>query len=413
MNKIDLLQLISAFSMSIDFAQTGFSYDDNYMNTLPSVEKRNGKFTNHSKRTAYVAVNLSKKISTDIEFIKKVFLATSLHDIGASFYIDESHSEKNSIYEHSVKGSKLIKKFPLMDEEVSQAIKYHHENYDGSGHFRLKGDEIPLLAQIIRIADVFDVLYDEDTSNFTQRQRISNWINDKRNIIFNPDLVDIFMEVQSKDEFWLDAENIGVNPKISSTIIPDTSLYISWKSLRDVASVFADIIDSKSPFTYTHSSGLAKLINKVSSYLNYDEEKRTKLEVSALLHDIGKLRIPNFILNKPGKLTDQEFTIIKSHTYYTRYILSQVDGLNEITNWAANHHEKLNGCGYPLGISKQCLSKEERIMGVCDMYQALTEDRPYRLGMSKGKAFNILDDAVHKGEICGESVKLLKEVIKQ
>ncbi|MDF2882082.1 MAG: hypothetical protein K0R54_2639 [Clostridiaceae bacterium] len=413
MNNIDLLQLISAFSMSIDFAETGFFYDDNYLNAFKSMKKRNGKFTNHSKRTAYVAANLSKKISTDSEFTKKVFFATSLHDIGASFYIDEAHSDKIAIYKHSVKGSILIKKFPFMDEEVSQAIKYHHENYNGTGYFALKGDKIPILAQIIRIADAFDVLYDEDETNFAQRQNIINWMNKKRNVIFNPNLVDIFMDIQSKDKFWLDVENIGLNPKISTNLIPEVSLHVSWEKLRNIASVFADIIDSKSPFTYTHSSGLAKLINKVSNYLNYDEERRTKLEVAALLHDIGKLRIPNSILNKPGKLTDEEFTVIRSHTYYTRYILSQVDGLNEITDWAANHHEKLNGSGYPLGISKKSLSKEEKLMGVCDMYQALTEDRPYRPGMTSTKAFSILDDSVNRGEICGESVNVLKKIMKQ
>lgn len=412
MDNIDLFQLISAFSMSIDFAETGFFYDDSYLNALQSIKKRNGKFTNHSKRTAYVAANLSKRISSDSGFLKKAFFVTSLHDIGASFYIEEAHSDKIQMYKHSVKGSTLIKNFPFMDEEASLAVKYHHENYDGSGHFGLIGDEIPLLAQIVRTADAFDVLYDDDKTNFAQRQHIIDWMNKKRNVIFNPHLIDIFMEVQSKDKFWLDVENIGVNSKIISNIIPEVSLNISWEKLRDIAGVFADIIDSKSPFTYTHSSGLAKLINKISGYLNCDEEKRTKLEVAALLHDIGKLRIPNSILNKPGKLTKDEFTIIRSHTYYTRYILSQVDGLNEITDWAANHHEKLNGSGYPLGISGSSLSKEEKLMGVCDMYQALTENRPYRPGMSEAKAFSILDDAVNKGEICGESVNVLKEVVK-
>ncbi len=412
MDNINLFQLISAFSTSIDFAETGFFYDDSYLNAFQSIKKKNGKFTNHSKRTAYVAANISKKISSDSEFLKKAFFVTSLHDIGASFYIEEAHSDKVQMYKHSVKGSTLIKNFPFMDEEASLAVKYHHENYDGSGHFGLIGDKIPILAQIIRTADAFDVLYDDDKNNFAQRKHIADWMNKKKNVIFNPHLIDIFMDVQSKDRFWLDVENIGVNPKIISDIIPEVSLNISWKELRDIAWVFADIIDSKSPFTYTHSSGLAKLINKISGYLNCDEEKRTKLEAAALLHDIGKLRIPNSILNKPGKLTNDEYTVIRSHTYYTRYILSQVDGLNEITDWAANHHEKLDGSGYPLGISGSSLSKEERLMGVCDMYQALTENRPYRPGMSETKAFSILDDSVNKGKISGEAVNVLKKVVK-
>ncbi|WDU84594.1 HD-GYP domain-containing protein [Caloramator sp. Dgby_cultured_2] len=133
--------------------------------------------------------------------------------------------------------------------------------------------------------------------------------------------------------------------------------------------------------------------------------------MAALLHDAGKLAIPNSILNKNGALDSREINIIKSHTYYTRLILSRVKGLEDITNWAANHHEKLDGSGYPLGLDKEGLSLEERIMAVCDIYEALTADRPYRKGLQKDKAISIIQSMVDKGEICSTALKYLKEVI--
>ena len=89
----------------------------------------------------------------------------------------------------------------------------------------------------------------------------------------------------------------------------------------------------------------------MSQFYKKPYEEQLKLIISANLHDIGKLAVPNVVLDKPAKLTNDEFTVIKEHSYYTRVILQQVKGFEDITEWASNHHEKLDGKGYPYGLS--------------------------------------------------------------
>ena len=116
-------------------------------------------------------------------------------------------------------------------------------------------------------------------------------------------------------------------------------------------------------------------------------------------------------MDKPGRLTNGEFTIIKSHTYYTRLILEKIKGMKEISEWASNHHETLRGTGYPEGIGADMLSFESRIITVCDIYQALTEARPYREGMPKSKAMKIINSLVEKGDVDSIVFKGLEEII--
>ena len=123
------------------------------------------------------------------------------------------------------------------------------------------------------------------------------------------------------------------------------------------------------------------------------------MRIAADLHDLGKLAIPNSILDKPSGLTRKEFQIIQAHPFYTRRILEKIDGFDDITDWAANHHEKLDGSGYPYGLDKNDLDFNSRILACVDIYQALTEDRPYRKGMSHKDAIKIMNNMAREGLI--------------
>lgn len=413
MRTIDEYQLLSSLALSLDLAEASLMSENNVVESVSNIDYGSHKFLNHSKITCYVAMKLSQIISSDKLFLQKVFLSSSLHDIGVSSIADAyrmDHFDSGFIVDHSIRGSSLMSKLPVYPD-IQDIILYHHENYNGTAHFKLSGDNIPLISQIIRLSDLFELLYDSSKPNFIQRENIVKWINSKRSTIFSEYLVDVFMEVQSHDSFWWDVQNISFMPDIVSNLRPDATSTASLDDLKNIAYVFSDMIDAKSPFTFQHSHNLSRLIVDISKYLNFDEEKSGLFEVAALLHDIGKLAIPNSILNKNGRLTSTEFMVIKSHTYYTRLILSNIDGFEDITNWAANHHEKLNGKGYPIGLKGNMLSLEERIMAVCDMYEALTSKRPYKAGLPKDKALKMIDVLVEKGEICGEAVRILKEVV--
>ncbi|MCX7904304.1 MAG: HD domain-containing protein [Caloramator sp.] len=412
MLKLNSHDLLSSLSLAIDLCEYAtFNEDINKKNDFGGSTFQH-KFLNHSKRTTYIAMKIGQKISKDKTFLKNLFIASSLHDIGitGTGELIEAHLRSEFILKHSNNGSILIDKLPL-DKTISEAVKFHHENYNGTGPFMLKGDEIPLISQIIRVSDAFELMYDENIPNFVQRQFILEHIKSSKGNLFSPFIVDLLLDVQAKDYFWWDIENIGNFQEIFDSIKPEIISTFTLEELRQMSYVFAEIIDKKSPFTYEHSTNLTKLVLKIADYLCFDKEKRVKFEIAALLHDAGKLAIPNSILNKNGSLTDKEVKIIKSHTYYTRLILSKIKGLEDITNWAANHHEKLNGSGYPLGLDKDKLSIEERIMAVCDIYEALTADRPYRKGLDKDRAISIIQSMVDKGEICSTALKYLKETI--
>ena len=173
----------------------------------------------------------------------------------------------------------------------------------------------------------------------------------------------------------------------------------SYEEVHNLAGFFAKIVDYKSEFTQEHSRGIAEKAEIMAHYYGFDDEKIIRFYFAGAMHDIGKLVVVNDILEKPGKLTVDEFAEMKNHAAATRYILSQIKEIPDIVNWASNHHEKLNGKGYPQGLTSEEIGFEERVMACLDIYQALTEKRPYKDGMSHEKSISIMMDMVDKGEL--------------
>jgi HD-GYP domain-containing protein (c-di-GMP phosphodiesterase class II) len=128
--------------------------------------------------------------------------------------------------------------------------------------------------------------------------------------------------------------------------------------------------------------------------LGFSDEPRRWLKRAALLHDIGKLGVSNSILDKPGKLNDAEWEAMKLHAAYTERILSRIAAFGDLAHIAAAHHERLDGKGYPRGLSGGQIALETRIITTADIFDALTADRPYRPAMPVSKAFAIMSDMV-------------------
>ena len=187
---------------------------------------------------------------------------------------------------------------------------------------------------------------------------------------------------------------------------------LNFTQIKAIADLFAHIVDYKSPFTSNHSIGVAEGAEKISRFMGFDEDICQKMYLAGALHDIGKVAIGNEILEKPEKLTDEEFKTMKHHAEYTYYILSGIDDFEEIRDWAALHHEKLNGKGYPFGKTADELNEQERIMACIDIYQTLTEDRPYKKGLSHEKACDILDDMEQKGFVDSDISNKIRECFK-
>ncbi|MBZ6065134.1 HD-GYP domain-containing protein [Aeromonas schubertii] len=150
-------------------------------------------------------------------------------------------------------------------------------------------------------------------------------------------------------------------------------------------------IRAKDAYLMEHSMNVAILLANFGRYLGLERSTLQELTLGGLLHDVGKIMTPDAILNKPGKLTDEEFAIMRQHVVHSREILSETPGITPVMlEVAGNHHERLDGSGYPLGLKGEALSLHSRMSGIVDVYDALTADRVYKAGMQPTQAFRIL-----------------------
>jgi HD-GYP domain-containing protein (c-di-GMP phosphodiesterase class II) len=226
--------------------------------------------------------------------------------------------------------------------------------------------------------------------------------------MFHPEVVDLFVAVAGREEFWLDL----VSPRLYSLLLhngPFRKTEFDLSEICSISGLFRNIIDFRSRFTATHSSGVSAAASMLSRIFGLTEMETKLMEVAGDLHDIGKLAIPNSILDKPGKLTKEEMAVIKSHTYYTYSVINTIGGIQQIAEWAAYHHEKLDGSGYPFHCKADDLSTGSRIMMVADIFTAIAEDRPYRQGMSREGIIKILKQFSDQHLLDGKIINLLIE----
>jgi HD-GYP domain-containing protein (c-di-GMP phosphodiesterase class II) len=150
----------------------------------------------------------------------------------------------------------------------------------------------------------------------------------------------------------------------------------------------------------------------LANHLGFDDETKVKLQIAANLHDMGKLGVPNAILDKPTILTPGERREVEKHAYLTRLVLEYIPWFEEIAQWAASHHERLNGSGYPDALGAADLGLEARLIAVLDIYQAITEERAYRRGLSHGDTMKVLCRLSQEGLVDGDIVDEVGNLFK-
>ena len=162
----------------------------------------------------------------------------------------------------------------------------------------------------------------------------------------------------------------------------------------DVMRAIASLIDAKDGYTHKHSERVAAFAVRIAKYLGFDAESRAVVELSGLLHDVGKIGVPDAILNKPGKLTEEEFAQMRLHTVHGAAILSQIQSekVVSILPGVKSHHERWDGKGYPDGLKAEEIPILGRVLGVADFLDALSSDRSYRKGMTLDEAVTMLKD---------------------
>ncbi|HAF44911.1 MAG: phosphohydrolase [Sideroxydans sp. GWF2_59_14] len=337
----------------------------------------------HGKRVAYMATECGKQMSWSGPRLDELFQAAILHDSGVSrtmVHANLAQMAWENEAEHCKLGAELLASSPLL-EHLSDTVLQHHTHWSVLKDMDLP-QEVKLRANCIYMVDRVDVLalaYQlEGKEILLGKDVIREKILSRRGDWFCPELVDAFLAVSCSDAFWFTLEGGHVNGYLATWLshYPDRSM--EFHELRSLVHVFSSIVDAKSPFTKQHSDGVANLAKYLGSLFELPEETCELLELVGLLHDIGKLRVPDELLDKPGELSEAETIIMRQHCFDTYSILKNIRGLERVSLWALQHHERMDGTGYPNHTKGVDLSFEARIVAVSDVFQALAQARPYR-----------------------------------
>lgn len=338
----------------------------------------------HGKRVGIMCVDILRTLGGSEEELAMVFDAGLLHDIGVSSsdlhrqLVEEFDWEGSRA--HAEFGAYVLSEFPPL-AHLAPSIRLHHDHWS---QLRDAYDRTALIGNLIFLADRIDVLAAVAmlrNSLLDEVPAIRTQVAAQAGEMFDPQLMEAFLEVSRKDAFWLALEPEAVRDRMEEMARNAPRSLTDMATLRGVASLFSHVVDAKSRFTVEHSEGVARLARFLARGHGLNAEECDKLEIAGYLHDLGKLRIPDAILDKPGPLSVHERRQIASHAYETYRILSRIPGLEEIAQWAAWHHEIPNGEGYPFRLKGEALPLAARLLRTADIFQALVQERPYREAM--------------------------------
>jgi HD-GYP domain-containing protein (c-di-GMP phosphodiesterase class II) len=260
---------------------------------------------------------------------------------------------------------------------------YLDEHWDGKGApYRKQGGNIPILSRILCLAQTFEVFlyaFGLEEALDMAHARSGKW--------FDPEVVDACRSLaqeeipyqSSRAPNWID-DNL---PELLSTAADS--------DVDGICQAFAMIVDAKSSFTAEHSTRVMKYSIKLAQAFDFEQSRLEQLRRAALLHDIGKLGVSTSILEKPGKLDELEFDRVKLHPKLGQEVLSRIPGFEFIAYIAGSHHERLDGNGYWRGLGAEDLTLDVRIVTACDVFDALTAERPYRNALPIRQVFEIME----------------------
>jgi HD-GYP domain-containing protein (c-di-GMP phosphodiesterase class II) len=358
----------------------------------------------HGKRVAYMAVECGKFLKWTAPRLDDLYVAAMLHDCGVSKTIVHSNltqMEWENENEHCELGEALLKQCaPLA--YLSSVIRHHHTHWSVLQHLDLPLD-VKLAANCIYLTDRVDILtvvaMENQPNILLCREDITAQIVARKGDWFCPELVDAFVNVAVSEAFWFCLEREQVDSYALTRTEHERKCQVDFKDVRSLVNLFSYIVDAKSPFTAEHSIGVGRLARYLGEQMELPEKSCDTLELAGLLHDLGKLRVPDQYIEKPGRLTPQEYSLVQRHSFDTYNVLKNIPGFEEIALWTSQHHERLDGSGYPYHLCDAALSLEARIVAVADVFQALSQDRPYRSAMQPAEVLGVLQEDAEAGKL--------------
>ena len=359
----------------------------------------------HGKRVGVMAASCARHLGLDEAAIGFLFDLGMLHDIGVSSTTTHRHLVSEFDWEssqgHCDTGYALLRDFsPLA--ALAQPVLYHHTRWERLRLIEGLAPEVVEQANLIYLVDRVDALAAPHYAGgdlLMHTAAIREKIAGNSGTYFAPRLVEAFLAASTSEAFWLQLEPRSIQAFLQEMEARGTHCLASLTELKQMAEMFSRIVDAKSPFTAEHSLGVARLARFMAERLGVDAINCDKIEIAGLLHDLGKLRVPDEILDKPRGLDERERKIMNAHSFETFQILRHIKGFEEIAMWAAYHHEEPDGSGYPFRLRGDALPLEARILRVADIFQAMVQDRPYRAGLSAPAVLDFLRRLVDQGRM--------------
>jgi HD-GYP domain-containing protein (c-di-GMP phosphodiesterase class II) len=276
-------------------------------------------------------------------------------------------------------------------EAVAEGIHSLDEHWDGNGRpYGLSDHSIPLFSRIALLSQVIDVVNKAEGKELAIdeiKKRSGSW--------FDPDLVNAFLKIAESNSFWESLNSASIENQVLALEPAQSTQTLDDDFLDDIAEAFGQVVDAKSPFTSGHSARVGLYTSLLAEDLGIPETRRRWLRRGALLHDVGKLGVSNSILDKPGKLNEDEWKAVQKHAEYTHIILGRINAFDELAKVAGAHHERLDGKGYPYGLTAKEISLETRIITTADIFDAITAERPYRSAIPVDETLKIMHSTLH------------------
>ena len=361
---------------------------------IKAIDSCNYLLKSHHRRVAVIAYHIGKKMGLEQDPLFKLVIAAAVHDIGALSVQERDLLIREDVQTprpHCDMGCKRLSSFAPFSG-VAKVIKHHHIRYAAS--LAMPEGEVPLESHILHLADRVDIIVNPDVFILKQKSAVVERIRENVGTVFHPQVFEAFTAAAVPDIFWIEINNLELD-QLFRRVDSSLNFTLSLDNILEFALTISRIIDFRSHFTASHSYTVANLAHEIGKIFGFSPERCLKLKISGYLHDIGKIGVDPGLIEKNGPLTDDEFDLVKLHTYYTGQILSTLsisEWFNEIVIWAQNHHEKADGSGYPYSLQDENLDTGCKILAFSDIISALMEDRPYRKSLSIDTAFEIIRD---------------------
>lgn len=366
----------------------------------------------HSKRVAYMCLETGRTFGFSHTQMETLYQAALLHDCGVSNTGTHQHIIKemdwSGALEHCARGSSLLETQPIF-RQLSPIILLHHTHWqDLDSSFT---DSVALMGNLIHLCDRADALMQQSASKpwLSVRNSVRDILGHYRGSWFNPELMAAYLVASHPESFWLRMQPQHLNEYMAEREQADVHPMISTGRLRYVAKLAAEIVDTKSHYTARHSQGVAQFSALLAERAGFETDVCWQIEIAGLLHDIGKMRVPDKILEKPASLSFSEKAVMLGHSFESYQILHHVKGFEDIARWGAYHHETLTGDGYPFHLKGDNLDKPARIIAIADIFQAMTQERPYRPAKDPKTVIKSLEHRVSQHKIDPDLVQLVKE----